>query len=560
MTKRALTLLLLSLLVAVLLVACGAPQEVVEPTQAPTAEPTEVMVPFEALPALMTEPCTGAFKEIAAVDQYTVRFTTCNPDPAFLSKIAFSAFAIYPEEYLNATGGTGDMLEKPIGTGPYLLESWERGSSIIFTRNESYWGEKAIAPKLVFRWNSEASARLVELQSGQVDGIDNPSPDDFESIQADSSLMLMKRPALNTFYIGMTNTFAPWDEVAVRQAIAMGIDRQRIVDTFYPAGSEVATHFTPCAIANGCAGDAWYDYNPDKARELLAQAGLQDGFKTKLYYRDVVRGYLPEPGVVAQDIQAQLKDLGIEVEIEVQESGTFLDNASNGRLDGLYLLGWGADYPHITNFLDFHFGAAGQRFGTPFPEIYEQLQAGAQIADAAAAEDIYIKANNAIRELVPMVPVAHGGSATAYRADVEGGQASPLTNEVFSVVNPGGRDTMVWMQNAEPLSFFCADESDGESLRACEQVQEALYGYEVGGTAPVPALATACTPSEDLTVWTCALRQGVMFHDGSEFDANDVLATFKAGLDYTDPNHKGNTGTFDYYANLWGIINAPAQP
>ena len=115
----------------------------------------------------------------------------------------------------------------------------------------------------------------------------------------------------------------------------MGIDRQRIVDNFYPPGSEVATHFTPCAIPNGCAGDDWYEYDPAKAKQLLADAGFPNGFDTVLNYRDVVRGYLPDPKVVATDIQAQLKtNLNINAKIEVQESGTFLDNAAAGKLPG----------------------------------------------------------------------------------------------------------------------------------------------------------------------------------------------------------------------------------
>ena len=80
----------------------------------------------------------------------------------------------------------------------------------------------------------------------------------------------------------------PFDQVQVRQAIAMGIDRQRIVDNFYPAGSEVASHFTPCSIPNGCTGEAWYEFNVEEAKRLLTEAGFPDGFSTVLNYRDVV--------------------------------------------------------------------------------------------------------------------------------------------------------------------------------------------------------------------------------------------------------------------------------
>jgi ABC-type transport system substrate-binding protein len=552
--KPLFVLLSLLILVSMILAACqpAAPTESPEPP-----EPT--MAPFDAM-VYGTDDCSygGIMKEIKAVDEYTVQFTLCQPDPAFESKAAFSVFGIQPMEWLESTGGTGELLEKPVGTGPYMLDTWNRGDSIVYKRFDDYWGEKAKTDTLVFRWASEGAQRKLELESGQVDGIDNPSPDDFAAIEANSDLELMRRPALNIFYVGMTRTYPPFDDIRVRQAIGMGLDRQRIVDNFYPAGSEVASHFTPCSIPNACVGEEWYEYDKQAALDLLEAAGLGDGFETTIYYRDVFRGYLPEPGLVATDLQAQLADLGITAKIEVMESGTFIAESSAGNLNGIHLLGWGADYPHITNFMDYHFGASQKQFGAAYPEIYEHLQQGAQIADTATAQQYYEAANNAVREQVPLVPIAHGGSAAAYRADVEGGQASPLTNEVMYVMKPGDRTTFVWMQNAEPISLYCADETDGESLRACEQVVEALLSYEINGTAVEPALATGCTPNADLTVYTCELRQGVKFHDGSSFDANDVVVSWAVQWDAEHPLHTGNTGVFEYWATLWGsLLNPP---
>ncbi|MEN6482599.1 MAG: ABC transporter substrate-binding protein [Anaerolineaceae bacterium] len=524
---------------------------------APVVEPST----FEPM-SLAAPDCDygGLIKEIAAVDELTVKFTMCVSDPAFPSKAAFSAFSIQPKEHIEKAMADRSILEKPVGTGPYVLDSWNRGDSIVFKKNANYWGEPAKTDTLVFRWSSEGAARLTELQSGTVDGIDNPSPDDFAVIEADPSLQLMKREALNTFFIAMTNTFEPFDDVNVRKAVAYGIDRQRLVDNFYPEGSEVADYFTPCAIPNGCVGDKWYEFDPAKGKELLTEAGYPDGFETTIYYRDVVRGYLPEPGLVATDIQAQLKEnLNITASIEVMESGAFIEESSAGRLEGIYLLGWGADYPHITNFLDYHFSASNPMWGNAYPEIYEPLQKAAQIADPTEAEPLYVEANNAIKETVPMLPVAHGGSGVAYRADVVGGQAAPLTNEYFAVMQPGDRDQFVWMQNAEPISLYCNDETDGESLRACEQVLESLLSYEVGGTAVQPGLATSCEPNEDLTVWTCNLREGVKFSDGTALDANDVVESWVVAWDYTNPLHVGNTGAFSYFTTLWGnLLNAPA--
>jgi len=503
----------------------------------------------------------GEMKSIEAVDELTVRFNLCFPDVAFPSKAAFSAFAIHSSDYLTATGGTGELIEKPIGTGPYMLQEWKRGDQLILTKNPNYWGEPAKTDTVVFRWSSEAAQRLVELQSGNVDGIDNPAPDDFPAIEADPNLKFYPREGFNIFYLGMNSAGAPFDNEKVRQAIAMGIDRQRIVDNFYPIGSSVASHFTPCLVPGGCEGAEWYEFDVTAAKALLAEAGFPDGFKTKLTYRDVVRAYLPEPAVVAQDIQAQLKaNLNIDTEIVVMESGAFIDAADAGELEGFHLLGWNADYPDQTNFLDYHFGeGASKQFGPGFPDIWNILRQAGSLADQAARNVLYGQANELLKQHVPMVPIAHGGSGTVFKADVIGAHSSPLGNETMSVMDPGGRDTLVWMQNAEPIGLYAADESDGESLRASEQMNESLLSYEVGGTAVEPSLAESCEPNEDLTVWTCKLRDGVKFHDGSDLDSMDVLLSWVVQWDAAHPLHVGRDGSFTYWSGLFGpFLNPPA--
>ena len=87
---------------------------------------------------------------------------------------------------------------------------------------------------------------------------------------------------------------------------------------------------------------------------------------------------------------------------------------------------------------------------------------------------------------------------------------------------------MVWMQNAEPIGLYCADETDGESLRACEQINESLYGYEIAGAAAEPRLASECTSNEELTEWTCTLREGVKFHNGADLTAEEKKVLKKA--------------------------------
>jgi ABC-type transport system substrate-binding protein len=125
-------------------------------------------------------------------------------------------------------------------------------------------------------------------------------------------------------------------------------------------------------------------------------------------------------------------------------------------------------------------------------------------------------------------------------------------------MDPGGRDTLVWMQNAEPIGLYCADETDGESLRVCEQINEALLAYEIGGTAVEPSLAESYEANDDLTEWTFNLREGVKFHDGSDLDAQDVILSYAVQWDAAHPLHVGRDGSFTYFPGLFGqFLNAP---
>jgi peptide/nickel transport system substrate-binding protein len=502
----------------------------------------------------------GELKSIEAVDDATIKFTLCASDVAFPSKVAFTPFQIQSSKYLDQTGGGGQLVEQPLGTGPYMLDSWQKGDSIILKKNPNYNGPfKPFADTVIFKWNKEAAARLLELQAGTVDGIDNPDPPAYDQIAADTNLKLYPRAALNIFYLGFNNTKAPFDNEKVRQAIAMGIDRKRIVDNFYPKGSSEAEYFTPCDILGGCEGDPWYKFDPAAAKKLLADAGFPNGFDTDLSYRSVVRGYLPQPDQVAQDIQAQLKEnLNINVNLNVMESTAFIDAAQKGQV-GLHLLGWGADYPDQTDFLDYHFGkGATPQFGKTFPDLVEVLNKAATTVDPAARKTLYAQANDLVKQHVPVVPIAHGGSATVFKADVKGAHASPLTNEYFAVVDPAGRPQLVWSQNAEPGGIYCADETDGESLRVCEQIGEALLSYKIGGTDVEAGLADMPKSNADLTEWTFTLRKDAKFSDGTPVTAKDVISTFAAQWDAKNPNHKGRTGDFAYFSTLFGaFLNAP---
>lgn len=552
--KKRLLFSVLSVLVlaSMVLAACA------KPTAAPTAEP---VVTGGFVPMKVEAPnCDygGEFKSIETVDELTVKFSLCYPDPAFASKVAFSVFSISDKDYLDANQGDSvKMSEKPNGTGPYIMKEWIRGDHVTYEANPNYWDEKAAIKTLIFRWSEQSAQRLLELQSGTVDGIDNPAPEDFEKIAGDSALKLYARSPLNIFYIGFNNTIPPFDNVKVRQAIALGIDRQRIVDQYLPKGSVVADVFVPPALKPGYStATPWYEYNVAEAKKLLEEAGYKDGLEITLTIRNVVRAYLATPDKVAQEIQAQLAEIGITAKIEQMESAAFIDATSAGQ-KGFYLLGWNADYPDSTNFYDYHFGNANNlQFGTLYPDMVAEIKAAAQVADPAIRQQHYDKVNAQLKETVMMIPVSHATSATTFKANVEGAHASPLGNEVFGVMK-NGADQFVWMQNAEPAALWCSDETDGETLRACEQIYEALLSFSVGGVEVQPGLAEDWTANEDGSVWTFKLRKDVKFHNGATLDASDVVATFVSQWDASSPNHKGRTTTFEYFGAFFGsFLNA----
>lgn len=532
-------------------------------TEAPVATEVPVEVPaepaWEAKYNLSAPDCTygGEFKSIEAVDQYTVKFSLCFPDPAFLSKVAFAAYGIQSAAYLEKTGGTGDLLSNPLGSGPYMVKEWIRGDHLTMVPNPYYWGEQPKNKEFIMRWNAEAAARLLELQAGTADAIDNPSPDDFENIQSDPNLLLLPRAGLNVFYLGMNNTKEPFNNEKVRLAIAMALDTQRIVDSYYPAGSLSAEQFIPPAMVPGYAeGYQWYDYDPEGAKALLAEAGFPDGFETTLGYRDVVRVYLPLPSKVAQEIQSQLAEVGIKVIIAPTESGAFLESVAAGE-QYLFMNGWGADYPDPTNFYDWHFTGASKSFGEPFPDVIEAIRAAAQIPDPAERTKLYAKVAELIKLHVPMVPIAHGTNGIAYKATVENPEVSPLADEMFNLMSVPGQDQFVWIQNGEPISLYCSDETDGETLRACYHIFNPLYWYKPGTTELVPAAAESYTVNEELTEWTFKLRENNKFSDGTTMDANDVVQTFVVQWDASNPLHKGNTGVFEYFVGYFAsFLNA----
>ena len=497
--------------------------------------------------------------KIEAVDELTVRFTLCAPDPAFTQKLAVTNFSVNDSGWLAAAIADGSLATTMNGTGPLELLAWEQGVQIVLSRNGSYWGDKAASERVVIQWEPESAARLLQLRAGTVDAADNAAPTDEAAITADASLALLTRPGFNTFYLNFNNRYAPVSDVRVRQAIATALDRQRIVDLFYPSGTTLATHVPPCVIDGACVGDAWYAQDLVAARALLTEAGYPNGLDLTLSLRETPRAFLPDPVAVATDIQAQLAAVGIRVTLDVQEAGGYIGKLLSGELRGASFSAALPDYPEAWNSLGIDFGStSGPAHGDQYPRLVALLDEAQRESDPAAREALFTQINNEIRTQVPVVPIANGASLIATRAAVRGLVASPVAMERFDRVSVEGSNTFTWLQGGEPAGLYCMDEEDREAVRICAQVMEGLYGYAVGGTAAEPRLATECVASADGLVVECALRRDVRFHNGARLDAGDVLDSFAAAWDCTHPLHVGRTGSFRGWSWIMGTLNADA--
>jgi ABC-type transport system substrate-binding protein len=535
-------------------------------TAAP-APSSEIAFSARSWPEAEVAPCVvgdgGAARlgiaRIEAVDELTVRFELCAPDPAFTQKLAVTNFSVNDSGWLAAAIDDGSLATTMNGTGPLALLAWEQGVQIVLTRNDSYWDDRAASERVVIQWEPESAARLVQLRAGTVDAADNAAPTDEAAIAADASLALLTRPGFNTFYLNFNNRYAPVNDVRVRQAIAQALDRQRIVDLFYPSGTTLATHVPPCVIDGACVGEAWYAQDLIAARALLAEAGYPNGLDLTLSLRETPRAFLPDPVAVATDIQAQLAAVGIRVTLDVQEAGGYIGKLLSGELRGASFSAALPDYPEAWNSLGIDFGStSGPAHGDQYPRLVALLDDAQRESDPAAREALFTQINNEIRTQVPVVPIANGASLIATRAAVRGLVASPVAMERFDRVSVEGSNTFTWLQGGEPAGLYCMDEEDREAVRICAQVMEGLYGYAVGGTAAEPRLATECVASANGLVVECALRRDVRFHNGARLDAGDVLDSFAAAWDCTHPLHVGRTGNFRGWSWIMGTLNADA--
>jgi len=395
------------------------------------------------------------YQSCAAQDDKTAVIKLTKPSASFLGALSLSAFGIASPKALKQYGAdqgrvdsdgifhpTGTFgTEHPVGTGPFTFDSWTRGDKLTLVKNNDYWGEKAKIDKLIFRPISDNAARLQALQSGEIQGYDLVEPQDIDTIKGDSSLQILDRPAFNVAYVGINQDYPPLDNLKVRQALAYGLDRQAVVDSFYAGRGVIANEFMPPEVVGYNDAVTKYSYDPAKAKQLLQQAGVQMPLKIDFWYpTDVSRPYMPDPKKNYEAFAASLNKSGFKVvPHSAPWSPDYLGKVDEGKAP-VYLLGWTGDYGDADNFIGTFFQSEQKSWGTvkhPNKAVEKILNDAEIETDAAKRTDLYKKANKAISDWVPGVPYVHTKPALAFAANVKGYQPSPVGLEIFNTVTIG---------------------------------------------------------------------------------------------------------------------------
>jgi len=270
--------------------------------------------------------------KIDVVDDLTVKITTKYPFGPFPAILTHGNSEIVSP---TAVAKYGDLMQNPVGTGPFKLEEWVPGDHITLVRNDSYWGDAPKLQHVIFRVIPEGSTRVGLLQTGELDFTDLVPTPLFATLKDDPEVTAVAPLGTPIRYLSFNFQRDLLQNLKVRQSIAMAINREDIVTALDGLASASKSIIGPKVFGYDPTAEALgYDYNPEKAKELLAEAGYPDGLTTTLWYG--VTGDYP---TVAQVLQEQLSKIGIKVELKGLDWATFLDATLNGEQD-MFLLGW----------------------------------------------------------------------------------------------------------------------------------------------------------------------------------------------------------------------------
>ncbi len=356
-------------------------------------------------------------ESIEVVDDYTVKITTKIAFAPFLYTLVHAGASILPKAYVESE----DNFQNPIGSGPFTFVEWASGDKVVLKKNENYFDENNMGQMdtITFRVIPEGTSRTIALETGEVDIVDELETIDINKVESNADLKLYSEASTRIDYFAVNNQKAPFDNKLVRQALNYAIDKQAVMlVAINGAGVETKSVLAPSMLGYKASD---YSYNPEKAKELLAQAGYPDGFKTTIWSSGDQRKR------IAEIIQANLAEIGITATIEMYEWGTYIDVLMKGE-EETFVLGWTSNPdPDSTLTPLFHSSNIGAMNMARIndPKVDELIVSGREELDLGKRTEIYNELHKHIMEQAPFVPLFTKNNVVGANAGLKGVELSP---------------------------------------------------------------------------------------------------------------------------------------
>jgi peptide/nickel transport system substrate-binding protein len=394
------------------------------------------------------------YKGCTARGKYTAVIHLTHRSASFLAAMVISSFAIQSPTALKKYGANQGELRNgtfyptgtyafshPTGTGPFVFKSWTVGEKVELVKNTKYWGKKPKVDRVIIRPIANNTARVQALQTGEINGADLIQPQDVPTIRNNSKLKLLDRPSFNVAYVTINQAHKPFDKLAVRQAIAYGLDRAGVVNSFYAGRAQVAQEFMPPQLFGWTNKVPKYPYNPDKAKSLLRSAGLSLPVPIEFWYpTGVSRPYMPRPDLNFQAFSASLEKSGFKVTAKSAPwRPDYVKDVNQGTAGDINLIGWTGDFGDPDNFVGTFFQSASPQWGFNNAAIFKILTKAEGEVNFKKRVKLYQQANIMIMKFLPGVPYAHSKPALGFQKSVHGYVPSPVGTDPFAGVSIGGQ-------------------------------------------------------------------------------------------------------------------------
>lgn len=356
-------------------------------------------------------------KEVKIIDDYTVQLLLKYPYAPLLSILASNEGSIISPKAI--AENPEKLAEHPVGTGPFVFESWKTGQEISLKKNENYWGKKPNIDRVVFKVVPEDATRLAMIETGEAQINDQVPVTEIDRIEASDSMGLYRTEGLAVEYLGFNTKKKPFDDVRVRKAISHAIEREAIIKGVYNNVGTIANVAMSPKVFGYSENVKAYDYDLNEAKKLLKEAGFENGLKLTLITSD-----RKERINMAEVIQSQLKGIGINVEIQVLEYGAYIDVIGKGEHD-MFIGGWGnatgdGDYNQYSLFHTASMGAPGNHFYYSNPDVDKKILEARQETDEAKRLKLYEELLQKEMDDAVYIPIRNYEHIAAHSKNVSG--------------------------------------------------------------------------------------------------------------------------------------------